>query len=56
MQREAIFVAVDRDGAQAELGGGPEAANGDFRTVGDEQFPHRAVNARSYTDPSRRPP
>ncbi len=40
MQREAIFVAVDRDGAQAELGGGPEAADGDLRAVGDEQFPH----------------
>ena len=41
MQREAIFVAVDRDGPQAEFGGGPEAADGDFRTIGDEQFPHR---------------
>ena len=38
MQREAIFVAVDRDGSQPELGGGPEAANGNFRAVGNEQF------------------
>ena len=38
MERETIFVAVDRDGSQAELGGGPETADGDFRTIGDEQF------------------
>ena len=40
VQREAVFVAVDRDGPQPEFGGGPEAADGDFRAVGDEQFPH----------------
>ena len=38
MQREAILVAVDSDGAETELGGGSEAADGDLRAVGDEQF------------------
>ena len=44
VQREAIFVAVDRDGAQTELGRGAEAADGDLGPVGDEQRFHGAVN------------
>src|SRR6476661_8926125 len=40
VQRKAIFVTVDRHGAQAEFGGGPEAPDGNLRSIGDEQFPH----------------
>ncbi len=40
VQREAILVAVDRHGLQPELGGGAKTADGDFRTVGDEQLLH----------------
>ncbi len=40
VQRETIFVAVDRDRSQAQLGGGPETPDGDFGPVGDEEFPH----------------
>jgi len=40
MQRETVFVTVDSHRAQAESSGGPEAADGDFRSIGDEQFPH----------------
>jgi hypothetical protein len=36
MKREAILVAVDRHRPETQLGGGPEAADGDLRTVGDE--------------------
>ena len=50
VQREAIFVAVDGDGAQAELGGGPEAADGDLGPVGDEQFPHTSDERGSLLD------
>ena len=37
MDGEAIFLGVDRDGAQAEFGGGAENADGDLAAVGDEQ-------------------
>ena len=40
MQREAVLLAVDRDRAHAEFRGGTEAADGNLRAVGDEQFPH----------------
>jgi hypothetical protein len=40
VQRKPIFVAVDRDRPEAELGCRPEAADGDLRAVGDEQFAH----------------
>ena len=52
MERETIFVAVDRDGSQAELSGGPETADGDFRTIGDEQFSHgcRGMSARGVSE------
>ena len=38
MKGEAIFVGVDRDGANAEFMRGAEDANGDFAAVGDEEF------------------
>ena len=44
VQREAVFVAVDRDGAQPELGGRPEAADGDFRRLATSSF---FIEARS---------
>ncbi len=37
VQREAIFLRVDGDGADAELGGGAHDSNGDFAAVGDEK-------------------
>ncbi len=40
VQREAVFVGVDRDGPQSQLGGGPKHANGDFTSIGDKQLPH----------------
>jgi hypothetical protein len=38
MQREAIFVRIDGDGADAEFMGGAKDADGDFTAIGDEQF------------------
>ena len=37
VQRKLVFLGIDRDGADPELGGGPEDANGDLRPVGDQQ-------------------
>ncbi len=41
MQRKAILVAVDRDGAEPELGSGTETADRDFRSVRGEDGAHR---------------
>ena len=38
VQREAIFLGVNRDGAQAEFGGGAEDTNRDLAAIGGEQF------------------
>jgi hypothetical protein len=38
MDGEAIFLRIDRDGAQAEFGRRAKDADGDFAAVGDEQF------------------
>src|SRR5262249_45090359 len=43
MQRKAIFVAVDRDGSETKFGRRPEAADGNFRAIGDEQLSHAAL-------------
>ena len=37
VQREAVLLGVDRDGADAELVGGAQHADGDFAAVGDEE-------------------
>ena len=42
VQGEAVFVRVDRDGADAELVGRAEDADGDLAAVGDEQLLKRA--------------
>jgi hypothetical protein len=55
MQREAIFVTVNRNGPKSKLGGGPEAADGDFRTIGDEQFSHTRQNAIEAAATGSRP-
>src|SRR3954452_7835875 len=47
VQREAILVAVNRDGPQTELGGGAEAADGDLGAVGDQQFAHTQTEESS---------
>jgi hypothetical protein len=36
MQGEAIFLRIDRDRTQAELGGGSHDPDGDLATVGDQ--------------------
>ena len=38
MSGEAIFLGVDCDGAEPKFSGGAEDADGDFATVGDEEF------------------
>ena len=38
MHREAVFLRVDGDGAEAELRRGAHDADGDFRAIGDEEF------------------
>src|SRR5262245_45873752 len=38
VQCEAVLMGVDRDGADTQLVGGAENANGDFGTIGDEQL------------------
>ncbi len=40
MQGKAILLAVDRDCPESELGGGTEAPNGDFRSVGNQELTH----------------
>ena len=40
MQREAVFVAVDRHGSQAELSGRSETPDRDLGTIGGEKFLH----------------
>ena len=40
VEAEPILVAVDGDRAQPELGGGSEASDCNFRSVGDEEFSH----------------
>ena len=40
MKREAVLVAVDGHRSQAELGGGPETPDGDFRSIGDKKLLH----------------
>ena len=43
----AVFVREDRDGLGVELGGGTERADGDFTTVGDQDFSeHRDLPGR----------
>jgi hypothetical protein len=38
MKRKAVFLGIDRDGAQAEFVGCPKDANGDFAAVGREKL------------------
>ncbi len=38
VQRQLVFLGEDRDGADAELVGGPEHPDGDLRAVGDENL------------------
>ena len=37
MQRKAVFLRVDRDGADTQFVGGAHDANRDFTAIGDEQ-------------------
>ena len=39
VQREAVLVAVDRHGPQAELSRGAETPDGNFGSVGDKKLP-----------------
>ena len=41
VQGEAVFVRVDGDGADAQLVGGAEDADGDFAAIGDQQLADR---------------
>src|SRR5690606_42068520 len=43
VQSHAILLAVDRDGADAELGGGAKHADGDLAAVRAKQLANRAV-------------
>ena len=43
MQREAVFIGVNRDRPQPQLGGGAEDADGDLGPVGNQQFPHEKI-------------
>jgi hypothetical protein len=47
MEREAILVTVDSDGAETELGGGSEAADRDLGAVCNEQCFHDRQIRRS---------
>ena len=50
VQGVAVFVRVDRDGADAQLVGRAEHADGDFAAVGDEQLfdgLHSAIRSRT---------
>ena len=38
MERQAVFLRINRDGAQAELGGGAEDTNRDLAAISGEQF------------------
>ena len=38
MQGKAVFVGIDGHGAQPQFGGGAENADGDFTSIGDENF------------------
>ncbi len=40
VQRKAVFIGIDRDGAEAQFRCRPENADGDFASVGNEQFTH----------------
>src|SRR5206468_1597808 len=42
VQREAVFMGVDRDRADAQLMSRAEDANGDFAAIGDQQLADRA--------------
>src|SRR6185369_17433084 len=44
VQGKTILVAVDGDGTQPKLSRGPEAADGNFRTIRDEQLTHTWSN------------
>ena len=48
VQAEAVFLGIDGDGAQAELGGGAHDADGDFAAVEGEQLLHLAGNPRRF--------
>ena len=57
MQGEAVLVAVDGHRSQAELGGGSETPDGDFRSIGDKKLLHgerRPDNTRHGREPSGR--
>ena len=43
VQREAILVGVDRDGAHAHFGSSTHDADGNFAAVGDQQLANRHV-------------
>ena len=55
MQGEPVFVAVYGDRPQAELGGGPETADGDFRSIGDKKLFHGRGDPLLYVEPDRDP-
>ena len=40
MQREPVLVTVDGHGPQPQLGAGTQAADGDLRTIGNQQLAH----------------
>ena len=46
VQREAVLVRVDRHGAQAELMGRAEDANGDLAAVGGHQLANASLRIR----------
>ena len=50
MQGKAVLLAVDRDRPEPELGGGAEASNGDFRSVGNQELTHD-INADTVAAP-----
>ena len=41
VEREAIFMGIDGDGANAQFVRRPEDADGDFAAIGDEEFGDR---------------
>ena len=47
VQREPVFVAVDRDRLQAQLGRCAKNPDGNFRSIGDEEFFH-GCRLRTY--------
>ena len=47
VQREAVFLGIDGDGAQAQFIGGAENADGDFAAIECEEFFHGGVRGKT---------